>query len=55
MLVNVHGNVDRSARNLKDTINEAKYRFLYLLGEVFIKAMNGLVMTFEEDKRFLWV
>ena len=31
---------------IKDTINE---------GEVFIKVMNGLVMTLLEDKRFLCV
>ena len=40
---------------IKDTINEAKYGCLKLLVEVFIKVMNGLVMTLEEDKRFICV
>ena len=34
-------------------INEVKYRCFLSLVEVFINVMNGLVMTFEEDKRFL--
>ena len=40
---------------IKDTIHEVKYGCLLLLAEVFIKVMNGLVMTLEEDKRFLCV
>ena len=40
---------------IKDTINEVKYGCLLLLVEVFMKVMNGLVMTLEEDKRFLCV
>ena len=42
---------------IKDTINEVrfKYKCLQLLVEVFIKVMNGLVMTLEEDKRFFCV
>ena len=40
---------------IKDTINEVKYGRRQLLVEVFIKVMNGLAMTLEEDKRFLCV
>ena len=40
---------------IKDTIHEVKYGCLLLLAEVFIKVMNDLVMTLEEDKRFLCV
>ena len=37
-------------------INEMKYGCLQLIVGVFIiKVMNGLVMTFEEDKGFLCV
>ena len=39
----------------KDTIDEVKYGCLQLLVEVFIKVMNGLVITLEEDKRLLCV
>ena len=37
---------------IKDTINQVKYGCLSLLVEVFMKVMNGLVITLEEDKRF---
>ena len=40
---------------IKDTMNEVKYGCLWLLVEVFMKVMNGLVMTLEDDKRFLCV
>ena len=40
---------------VEDTINEGKYTCLKLLGEVFIKVLNGLVMTLEERKIFLCV
>ena len=40
---------------IKDTIHEVKYGCLLLLVEVFMKVMNGLVVTLEEDKRFLCV
>ena len=63
--MNAHGSIDRfraiaeyscpTLLEIKDMINEVKYRCLYLLVEVFINVMNGLVMTLEEDKRFLCV
>ena len=34
---------------INDTINEVKYGCIYLLVEVFMKVMNGLMMTLEED------
>ena len=37
----------------KDSINEVNYGCLLLLVEVFIKVMNGLVMTLEEDEIFM--
>ena len=40
---------------IKDKINEVKYGCLKLLVEVFMKVMNGLVITLEEDKKFLCV
>ena len=63
--MNARGNIDRFRAiavysrpvllEIKDTINEVKYRCLKLLGEVFIKVMKGLVTTLEEDKIFLCV
>ena len=50
--MNARGNIDLSRavqREIKDTINEC----LQLLVEVFMKVMNGLVMTFEEDEIFM--
>ena len=48
--VNAHGNIDRFRAIVQlDTINEC----LQLLVEVFMKVMNGLVMTLEEDKIFM--
>ena len=38
---------------IKDTINEVKYGCLSLLVEVFMKVMNGLVITLEEDEIFM--
>ena len=56
VLVNARGNVINQFRGfeeIKDTINKVKYGCLQLIVEEFIKVMNGLVMTLEEDKRFL--
>ena len=47
--------IDPAQLEIKDTINEVKYGCLSLLVEVFMKVMNGLVMTLEEDKRYLCV
>ena len=47
--------IDFAQLEIKDTINEVKYGCLQLLVEVFMKVVNGLVMTLEEDKRFLCV
>ena len=61
VLVKARGNIHRISSNcpaqlqIKDTIKEVKYGCLWLLVEVFMKVMNGLVMTLEEDKRFLCV
>ena len=58
VLVNARGNIiDRFAgfEEIKNMINEVKYGCLQLIVEVFIKVMNGLAMTLEEDKRFLCV
>ena len=38
---------------VKGTINEVKYGCLLLLVEVFIKVMNDLVMTLEEEEVFM--
>ena len=56
MPVNARGNIDRyraivqlsyrlAQIEIKDTMNEVKCGCLYLRVEVFIKVMNGLVMT----------
>ena len=36
---------------IKDTIHEVKYGCLLLLVEVFIEAMNGLVMTLDQGRQ----
>ena len=62
VLVNARESIDRfraivplSSKSGKDTINEVKNGCLLLLVEVFMKVMNGLVMTLEEGMRFLCV
>ena len=45
--------IDPAQLEIKDTINEVKYGCLSLLVEVFMKVMNGLVITLEEDEIFM--
>ena len=60
VLVNARGNIDRILSNspaqleIKDTTNEVKYMWMSFITCESIH-LGGLVMTREEDKRFLCV
>ena len=45
--------IDFAQLEIKDTINEVKYGCLQLLVEVFMRVMNGLVITLEKDEIFM--
>ena len=56
MPVNAHGNIDRFCKSPARARSQGhEYECLLLLVEVFMKVMNGLVITLEEDKRFFCV